>query len=82
MEIVTTPISAAGGPPRRTIARTIGRKLPESFTFEVVVIAVRSLKMEKASRIAEQGEIPVGGAGRQDRQDDDRRQASALAEDD
>src|SRR5882757_445973 len=49
--ITIDPISAAGGPPSRTIATTIGRKLPESLTFEVVVTAVRSVKIAKASRI-------------------------------
>ncbi len=46
-----TPISAAGVPPRKTIARTSARKLPEIFSFDSVSIAVRSLKTEKPSRI-------------------------------
>ena len=52
---MSTPINAAGVPPRKTIARTSARKLPEIFTFEVVEIAVRSLKTEKPSRIANSG---------------------------
>ena len=50
--MVATPISAAGVPPRKTIAITRARKLPEIFSFDSVVTAVRSLKTEKARRTA------------------------------
>src|SRR4051794_40107177 len=42
---------AAGVPPRKTMARTIARKLPEIFSLDLVSIAVRSLKTEKPSRM-------------------------------
>ena len=45
------PISAAGVPPRKTIARTIARKLPEIFRCDSVSIDITSLKAEKPSRI-------------------------------
>ena len=57
--IVTTPIRAAGAPPRKTIASTSDRKLPEIFTAAEVVAAEMSLTIEKASSEAKQGEIPV-----------------------
>ncbi len=46
------PISAAGVPPRKTIATTRARKLPETLTLDSVGTAVRSLKIEKARRTA------------------------------
>ncbi len=46
-----TPISAAGVPPRKTIARTMARKLPEIFSCDSVSIDITSLKAEKPSRI-------------------------------
>src|SRR5436309_12458575 len=42
-------MSAAGVPPRNTIARTSERKLPEILTFEDVSAAVTSLATEKTS---------------------------------
>jgi hypothetical protein len=39
-------------PPRKTIATTRARKLPETLTLESVGTAVRSLKTEKARRTA------------------------------
>ena len=47
--IVATPISAAGAPPRKTIASTSDRKLPEIFTAAEVVAAEMSLTIEKTS---------------------------------
>ena len=57
--IEMTPIRAAGVPPRKTIARTEARKLPEIFSRDCISIAVTSLKIEKPTD-PEQAEIPVG----------------------
>ena len=46
--IVATPIRQAGVPPRKTIASTSDRKLPEIFA-DAVAAAVRSLATEKTS---------------------------------
>ena len=45
------PISAAGVPPSRTMARTRARKLPEIFRRDSVSIDMMSLKAEKPSRM-------------------------------
>src|SRR3954453_11162684 len=63
--MVRTPISAAGAPPRKTIAKTSARKLPEIFTFEVVLIAVRSLKTEKPSRMQNRAGSQLASCDRQ-----------------
>ncbi len=47
------------------MARTRARKLPEILTFEVVLIAVRSLKTEKPSRIANSGRFQSASGARQ-----------------
>ena len=49
IEIVSTPISAAGVPPRKTMARTNARKLPEAFRWPGVGKAVTSLTTVKPS---------------------------------
>ena len=53
--IVTTPITAAGGPPRKTIASTSERKLPEIFTLEEVLEAVTSLTTENTRSATNSG---------------------------
>src|SRR5687768_8334560 len=53
--IVTTPITAAGGPPRKTIASTSERKLPEILTLEEVLEAVTSLTTENTRSAANRG---------------------------
>jgi hypothetical protein len=53
--MVATPIRAAGGPPRKTIATTRARKLPEILTLELVETAVRSLSSEKTSSTTSSG---------------------------
>ena len=58
-------MSAAGGPPRKTIARTRARKLPEVFSLELVSIAVRSLKIEKPSRIPKSAKSQLAWGARQ-----------------
>ena len=63
--IAATPISAAGVPPRKTIATTRARKLPEIFTFDSVETAVRSLKIEKASRTANRARSQLHWGARQ-----------------
>src|SRR5215213_706298 len=62
--IVITPSSAAGVPPRKTIARTRARKLPEILIWALVVIAVRSLKAAKAKRTSSRPmfQLPSGAA--------------------
>src|SRR3954447_4780753 len=63
--MVATPITAAGVPPRKTIATTRARKLPEIFTLDSVDTAVRSLKTEKASSTVNSGRSQLQAGARQ-----------------
>ena len=58
--IEMTPISAAGVPPRKTIARTSARKLPEIFSCDSVSIGGHVAEGREGEQDAEQGEVPVG----------------------
>src|SRR5215218_9298561 len=63
--MVATPITAAGVPPRNTIATTRARKLPEIFSFDSVETAVRSLNIEKASSTTNSGRSQLQAGARQ-----------------
>src|SRR3954452_19604855 len=48
--MVSTPTSAAGAPPSSTMATTIARKLPDTFSFdERMLAAIRSLAIANVS---------------------------------
>src|SRR3954464_7582164 len=48
--MVSTPMTAAGAPPSSTIATTIARKLPDTFSFdERMLAAIRSLATANTS---------------------------------
>src|SRR3954451_17756569 len=57
-------MTAAGVPPRKTIATTRARKLPEIASLDSVGTAVRSLKTEKPSRMTSSGRFqsPLGAS--------------------
>src|SRR5215218_511140 len=62
--MVANPITAAGVPPRKTMATTRARKLPEIFTFDSVDTALRSLKIEKDSNTANSGRSQLQAGAR------------------
>src|SRR4051794_24396039 len=56
MQIVATPSTAAGAPPRNTIASTSARKLPEILTLEADT-AQTSLAVDRASSAAKSSQF-------------------------